>query len=180
MSDKYDDYLEKHIGAVQKAAKWMMEHNIGGINDLPDGGIEAFFCKAQAHDESKYLVEEYSPYDAYFYGERDEEAFDRAWLHHIHHNPHHWQHWLLFEDENDGRPKPLEMPKIYVLEMIADWWSFSWRSGNLREVFGWYDEHKSRIILHPRTQTYVESVLDEIGEKLDEAAVLHVEEEDDA
>ena len=62
-----------------------------------------------------------------------------------------------------------------MLEMIADWWSFSWRSGNLREVFGWYDEHKSRIVLHPSTQEYVESVLGEIGEKLDEAAGLHGE-----
>ena len=168
MSKEYDDYLKNHIGAVQKAAKWMMERNIGGVNDLPDGGVVAFSCKAQVHDESKYLVEEYGPYDAYFYGEGDEEAFDRAWLHHIHHNPHHWQHWLLFEDENDGKPKALEMPKVYALEMVADWWSFSWRSGNLREVFRWYDEHKARIVLHPRTREYVESVLGEIEEKLDE------------
>ena len=99
-------------------------------------------------------------------GGRDEGAFDVAWLHHIHHNPHHWQHWLLFEDENGGKPKALEMPKEHALEMVADWWSFSWRSGNLREVFGWYGEHRDRIVLHPSTRKYVESVLGEIDEKL--------------
>ena len=176
MSKEYDDYLKSHIDAVRNTVDWMVENNVGDVRNLRGGLVAArLVSNARAHDESKFLIEEYEPYDAYFYGERDEEAFDRAWLHHIHHNPHHWQHWLLFEDENDGRPKPLEMPKVYVLEMIADWWSFSWRSGNLREVFGWYDEHKSRIVLHPSTQEYVESVLGEIGEKLDEAAGLHGE-----
>ena len=54
----------------------------------------------------------------------------------------------------------LEMPKIYALEMVADWWSFSWRSGNLAEVFCWYGAHKDSIILHPSTREYVEGVLD--------------------
>ena len=93
-----------------------------------------------------------------------------AWLHHIHHNPHHWQHWLLVNGYGDfGTPgvvTPVEMPRVYALEMVADWWSFSWRSGNLREVFGWYGEHRDRIVLHPSTRKYVESVLGEIDEKL--------------
>ena len=175
MSKEYDDYLEGHIGAVRNAAEWMMENNIGGISDLPGGAIARFACQVHAHDESKFLIEEYEPYDAYFYGERDEGAFDVAWLHHIHHNPHHWQHWLLFEDENDGKPKPLEMPKEHALEMVADWWSFSWRSGNLREVFGWYGEHRDRIVLHPSTRKYVESVLGEIDEKLGEVGDMRGE-----
>lgn len=169
MSKEYDDYLDEHIGAVQKAAEWMIGNNIGNIFNLRGAAVESFASNARAHDRSKYLMKEYYAYDAYFYGEKDDDAFDRAWLHHIHNNPHHWQHWLLFEDENDGKPKPLEMPKVHALEMVADWWSFSWRSGNLREVFRWYDEHKGRIILHPDTRKYVESVLGEIGEKLDVA-----------
>lgn len=164
MSEKYDNYLKEHIGAVKVAAKWMIENNI-----VPSDEIVNFDNKVHAHDESKFLVEEYDAYDAYFYGERDEYAFDRAWLHHIHNNPHHWQYWLLFEDENKGKPKALEMPKVYVLEMIADWWSFSWRSGNLYEMFKWYDDHKAKIILHPCTQKYLESVLSEIKVKLDES-----------
>lgn len=176
MSKEYDDYLKSHIDAVRNAVDWMVENNVGDVRNLLGGLVAArLVSNARAHDESKFLIEEYGPYDAYFYGGRDEGAFDVAWLHHIHNNPHHWQHWLLFEDENDGKPKPLEMPKVYALEMVADWWSFSWRSGNLREVFGWYDEHKVRIVLHPCTRKYVESVLDEIGEKLGAVGELHGE-----
>ena len=168
MSKEYDDYLDGHIGSVQKAARWMMK-NLGAFRELTIKNQNAFARCANIHDNSKFGAVEYAPYDNYFYGEKDEAAFNIAWLHHIHNNPHHWQHWLLFEDENDGKPKPLEMPKVYALEMVADWWSFSWRSGNLREVFRWYDEHKGRIILHHDTRKYVESVLGEIGEKLDAA-----------
>ena len=167
MSKEYDDYLKSHIDAVRNAVDWIVENNVGDVRKLRGGLVAARLASnARAHDESKFLIEEYGPYDAYFYGGRDEGALDAAWLHHIHHNPHHWQHWLLFEDENDGKPKPLEMPKEHALEMVADWWSFSWRSGNLREVFGWYDEHKDRIVLHQSTREYVESVLGEIDEKL--------------
>lgn len=173
MSKEYDNYLTSHIDAVRNAVDWMVKNNIGNVRylrgELVAGVVAAkLVSNVQAHDKSKFLIEEYEPYDAYFYGERDEDAFDVAWLHHIHHNPHHWQHWLLFEDENDGKPRPLEMPKEYALEMVADWWSFSWRSGNLREVFGWYDEHKDKIVLHPNTRRFVESVLGEIDEKLRE------------
>ncbi|MFR1480703.1 MAG: DUF5662 family protein [Hydrogeniiclostridium mannosilyticum] len=27
------------------------------------------------------------------------QAFQRAWLLHIHRNPHHWQHWVLINDD---------------------------------------------------------------------------------
>ena len=60
------------------------------------------------------------------------------------------------------------MPKVHALEMVADWWSFSWRSGKLDEVFGWYEEHKDGIILHPSTRAYVESVLAEIRQRIEE------------
>ena len=33
----------------------------------------------------------------------------------------------------------LEMPYDYIIEMICDWWSFSWQSGNLYEIFKWYE-----------------------------------------
>ena len=169
MSKEYDDYLNEHIGAVRNAAAWMAD-NLGIVRDMTAEEQYTFDYAAQLHDESKWGVAEYGPYDAYFYGERDEEAFNRAWLHHIHSNSHHWQHWLLMNDDGKYRDPdkviPLEMPRVCALEMVADWWSFSWRSGNLEEVFGWYEEHKDNIILQPKTREFVESVLDEIHERL--------------
>ena len=161
MSKQYDEYLEGHIAAVRQAGKWMLD-NLPSLEDLEQGDILEFCANIATHDASKRCEEEYGPYDAYFYGEKDEDAFNRAWLHHIHNNKHHWQHWLLVNDDGkfgDGS-------KIVALEMVADWWSFSWRSGNLEEVFDWYEEHKDGIILHPDTRAFVESVLDEIREKV--------------
>lgn len=169
VSKEYTDYLNEHIGAVQKAARWMVD-NVPIVKALPYDERMRLLDNALAHDESKYQACEYMPYDNYFYGEKDEEAFNRAWLHHIHNNPHHWQHWVLVNDDgaigDAGKVVALEMPTLYALEMVADWWSFSWRTGNLEEVFDWYEEHRDSIILHPKTREFVEAVLDEICGKL--------------
>jgi len=169
MSKQYDEYLHEHIENVTKSAQWIID-NIGDSVGLDKGQMAEFIVNASYHDDSKRSFAEYGPYDAYFYGEKDEEAFNRAWLHHIHENPHHWQYWLLVNDDGKYRDPdkviPLEMPKVYALEMVADWWSFSWRSGNLTEVFDWYEDHKDNIILHQNTRRYVEDVLDEIRKGL--------------
>ena len=169
MSKEYDNYLKGHIVAVRKAANWMAG-NLAAVKELSGADASMFLMNAALHDSSKWRDAEYGPYDAYFYGEKDEDAFNLAWLHHIHHNPHHWQHWLLMNDDgkyrDPGKVVALEMPKVYALEMVADWWSFSWRSGNLAEIFDWYDEHRDHLILHANTLAYVEAVLAEIRERI--------------
>ena len=171
MSMQYDEYLFAHTNGVYEAASWMTL-NLAVFRGMTDEEVHAFIASVHSHDASKFGPEEYEAYDAYFYGERDEDAFNRAWLHHIHNNPHHWQHWLLMNDDGKYRDPdkviPIEIPRVYALEMVADWWSFSWRSGNLREVFDWYEDHSDSIILHPKTREFVESVLAEIRERLDE------------
>ena len=42
------------------------------------------------------------------------------------------------------------MPYDYILEMICDWWSFSWQSGDLYEIFKWYEDHSKYIKLAPK------------------------------
>lgn len=169
MSAEYFKYLKEHVRNVEKAAQWMSE-NLPSMRKMTHAFKCEFTDSVIEHDKSKYGLAEYGPYDAYFYGDKDEEAFNRAWLHHIHNNPHHWQHWLLMNDDGKYRYPDkviaLEMPKVYVLEMIADWWSFSWKSGNLFEVFDWYEEHKDCIILHNNTRMYVESILGEIRDTI--------------
>lgn len=163
MSAEYNRYLTEHIGAVKKAALWMLD-KLAIVSELDYVERDTLLRNVQCHDASKYVAEEYDPYDAYFYGEKDEDAFNFAWLHHIHANPHHWQHWLLVNDD-DGF-MALEMPKVYVFEMVADWWSFSWRTGNLSEVFNWYESHRDVMILHDATRELVEGILNEIAEKI--------------
>lgn len=163
MSQQYDEYLHEHISNVNKAWWWMSDHGI-----LPPH--MPFEAEALTmHDNSKLGEEEYDAYDDYFYGKegKDEDdisvidsAFDYAWLHHIHNNPHHWQYWVLIND--DEGTKALEMPASYVYEMIADWWSFSWKTGKLTEIFDWYEKHKDKMVLHPATKILVEEALNKI------------------
>lgn len=167
MSFQYDDYLHSHISNVQKAAEWLLFHFPDLLTGLDENKLRNNLAN---HDQSKYLPEEYDPYDVYFYGGNKSHKvvsdFNYAWLHHIHQNPHHWQYWILTHD--DEPEEILEMPKEYVIEMIADWWSFSFRSGNLAEIFGWYEKHKG-MKLHPKTRKMVEDILQRIRTELDKA-----------
>lgn len=178
MSIEYDEYLKEHIGNVNKACYWISEHlleEIAYVPWTPGHGI-AF------HDESKYSLDEYKAYDDYFYGGNKSyavvEAFNYAWLHHIHNNPHHWQYWVLMEDDpKDGKEYiTLKMPDEYIIEMICDWWAFSWKSGNLYEIFDWYEKHKDTMKLHKDTRKKVEKYLKMIREKLDMTKYLEGDE----
>ena len=172
MSVKYDDYLNQHILNVANASDWIRQ-NIGLDVNSFDISSNVFI-----HDDSKYSKEEYDAYDTYFYGgKRTKEVkdnFNYAWLHHIHNNPHHWQYWVLINDDPDNEIVALDIPYKYVIEMICDWWSFSWRTGNLYEIFNWYDKHKDYMILSKNTRELVEDILSQIKKKLDEKAFNEV------
>lgn len=159
MSAEYNTYIIEHVDNVKKAYMWLKDHNIIK-EDILD--------QLNLHDASKYTDEEYKAYDDYFYGTKTKavkEAFNYAWLHHIHHNPHHWQYWVLVNDD-DGT-LGLEMPENYVYEMVCDHWAFSHKSGNLYEIFDWYKSHKKNMILHENTRKLYENILDKIKKELD-------------
>lgn len=168
MSYKYELYLEKHRANVKKGFDWIKE-NMNSLFQDSDLAIAA--SNIQFHDASKNDPEEYDAYDAYFYGgNRSYEVvnnFNKAWLRHIHNNPHHWQHWILINDDPKLGEKYIEMPTPYIIEMICDWWSFSWEKGNLLEIFNWYDYHKEYIKFNPTTEKYVEYILEGMKFKLE-------------
>lgn len=159
MSKEYTTYMYEHIGNVEKAYTWLKDH-IPNIREI----------QLSDHDDSKFSEEEYEAYDKYFYGGNKSyevvENFKYAWLHHIHTNPHHWQYWVLINDEPEEGIVALDMPDEYIIEMICDWWSFSWKTGNLSEIFDWYDKHKEHMILSDTTRSKVEGILDQIKRKL--------------
>jgi hypothetical protein len=55
--------------------------------------------------------------------------------------------------------------------MICDWWSFSWKKGQLNEIFSWYNEHKKHMKLSSATREKVETILDTIKAGLAEEGV---------
>ncbi|MEG1523849.1 MAG: DUF5662 family protein [Clostridia bacterium] len=170
MSYEYDKYLADHNANVKKAYDWLRENLPDLISDIDDIDYDWQIC--YKHDSSKTDSEEYDAYDGYFYsGNRSYQVvlnFKKAWLRHIHRNPHHWQYWILFNDDPHERETILEMPFNYVLEMICDWWSFSWAKGNPSEIFSWYEERKGYIKLHPDSRKTLEVILGQIENKLDE------------
>ena len=182
MSEKYDEYIIEHKNNVFKGFLWL-EENLPEVLPSKDAneisGISEYeICKHQcefAHDKSKYDVEEYYAYDNYFYGGNQSyqvvQDFNKAWLHHIHNNPHHWQHWILINDNPDEGEIILDMPDVYIIEMICDWWAFSWKKGDLHEIFNWYAEHIDYMKLSDYTYKKVKDILNKIHAKLSESDV---------
>lgn len=167
MSEQYDLYLQEHCNNVVNAFKWLVDHGIVSIEAMGGDATNIY-----EHDKSKYTAIEYDAYDKYFYDNKNystERAFNYAWLNHIHNNPHHWQYWVLLEDDpsEDKKYVTLPIPYKYVVEMICDWWSFGWKSGNLYEIFDRYEDYKHKMKLHDGTRDYVEQILSEIKVNLD-------------
>ena len=166
MSKQYDDYLKQHIANVSKGYNWLRTN----LSHLLIGGIPDIDRQISEHDRSKYIPDEYDAYDVYFYGKEKtpevEKNFQLAWLQHIHRNPHHWQYWVLIHDDPDEGETIMEMPYNYIIEMICDWWSFSWESGDLFDIFDWYETHKENIIMSKNTQATVEDILNKLEQKL--------------
>ena len=157
---QYDEYLTEHIFNVKQAYYWI-------IKNLPAYDFDTALDIIQNHDISKYSEEEFTPYAEYFYGDRTEHVkidFDHAWNHHQKTNPHHWQYWVLIKDT--GEFKCLDMPCEYMLEMVCDWWAFSWKQNNLYEIFDWYEKNKSHIMLSDTTRKMTETLLGRIKNTL--------------
>lgn len=169
MSREYDTYLEVHRQSVAKGFYWIREHLPELLIDVPGVSYEHQIC--YGHDLSKCEPDEYDAYDAYFYGNNRSaevvENYKYAWLRHLNRNPHHWQHWILINDDPKEGEVILDMPYNYIVEMICDWWAFSWRSGNLKEIFKWYSDHSAYMKLSEKTRNTVSDILSKISEKLE-------------
>ena len=184
MSSDYDAYLDDHVYFVMKAWDYLKK-SIGLARlksvfpELDEAVITVVDWHVTDHDRSKRSFVEYGPYDEHFYGQRkdltSDTDYDRAWWHHIHCNDHHWQHWVLIRDE--GELVPIDMPAYCIIEMVCDWWSFSFSAymesrcediEDLYGIFGWYEDHSPKMILSDGTRKKVEDLLAAINESLEE------------
>lgn len=162
-AEMYKKYLEDHINNVKKGYEWLQKN-------LPEYATPELEKLVAKHDESKWSEEEFLPYAEYFYGDKESAKadFESAWLHHVHNNPHHWEYWLLFNPSTYSFNR-YPMPLKYILEMILDWWSFSWKKGDLFEIFNWYQGKvaEDEFNFDPDTRKIVENILSSIRGKLD-------------
>lgn len=151
---KYEHYLREHIGAVQQAYYDIFEDIVLTESDLTVEDITKLEYNIKNHDKSKYDDIEYYPYLYWFYPENDEEKnrteFDHACLHHYHHNPHHWNHWILNDDVDKNYDRVLDMPEIYVIEMICDWHSFSKKNPE-STAYQWWIDNQNKMKMTTNT-----------------------------
>ena len=157
--NEYEAYLEQHIAGVKKAFEQFKKYLLTET-DLSIEEMEQLEHLIANHDASKYEDEEFYPYLYHFYpsqaGQDNEIAYDRAWNHHQKHNPHHWQYWILQKDS--GKQVILDMPEIYVIEMLCDWSSFQYKNPE-STANKWYADNKDKMILSETTRNIIEKYL---------------------
>lgn len=144
--------MNKHL----KYLRYVVRHKWFTFLECANMGL---YWRGLVHDLSKFLPCEWYPYVEHFYGDaQNEPEYDLAWLHHQKFNKHHWQYWLLQKDS--GECKAVKMPVDYVKEMVCDWKGVS-RAFNKPDgaTLEWYEQNKSKMILHPTTRVIVEALL---------------------
>lgn len=157
---EYKKYLSDHIKNVKNGYEYFKENLPEYIDDL-EIPKEEMDKQIEEHDKSKYSDEEFIPYAEYYYGEnkhKDTPEFEVAWEHHYKNNPHHPEYW----------GKNNDMPLSCIIEMICDWWSFSWKADNKNEIFTWWKENKSEKeqYMSDATLSKVEEILEHLQNSL--------------
>ena len=183
---KYVKYLTAHIARVREAMRRFL-NDYNGIDLIwseyaPVGDKAEFIgeltARADAHDKSKWQIDEFFPYLHHFYDpsgivpeEGKDPEFDRACELHYQRNDHHDRYWRV-----NGR-NINEMSKGAIVEMLCDWVSMSvysqrspliWYGENKEEVFEGMDEVNVNFIEFLLNQCFVpiyEEMMKEVSER---------------
>lgn len=122
--------------------------------------LELWMDNLFLHDLSKFSIEEAQGYAFHdFKSQKPDPAFDKAWLHHKNHNPHHPEYWL--NPNKEGKLDPLEMPLIYIAEMVADWIGAGRVYGSSLEE--WLPKNLPRFVFHTQTALQLQFFLYKLG-----------------
>lgn len=155
LTDQYIKYIIEHQENVIEAFNRYGELLCQKLG-IPVSSLEQN-CKN--HDKSKFSTYEFEGYRQYFYhvsGEkRDEELFKKSWLHHQNNNMHHPEYWVLRTET--GIAETLDMPDLYIAEMLIDWAAMSMKFNDTVEKY-----YNKKGYSHPfseKTRNKVESLL---------------------
>jgi hypothetical protein len=158
--EQYKRYLKDHISGVKKVYEEFFKPILLTYTGLSFEEINKLKDNIENHDKSKYDAAEWNGYLNWFYADeehpQDQNAFDLAWLRHQHLNPHHWQHWILHKDS--GNIVLMDMPEIYVIEMLCDWHSFSYKNKE-STAWNWWEKNKDNMSMSEKTIELVEKYI---------------------
>lgn len=166
--EKYEEYINDHIANVQGAyalALMAFKHVFPGVYKNKSHYNQLMY-NLKHHDMSKNDQNEFWYYAARFFpiNGTDPESkivkdnFQIAWLHHVHNNPHHPAHWALVDD---GKVIILNMPDIYIIEMICDWMAMSKYYNSTTKEY-WKSESAQKLPISEYTKSKINEVLNNI------------------
>lgn len=141
---------------------------------------EGLYWRGLAHDAGKFFPSEFFPFADNLriddlgkieYESRyrkpvgiDAEKFDFARLSHQRKNKHHWQWWVLLEENRESRA--IEMPELYVREMICDWVGAGKAEGKVSPkedkyfmARKWYSDHRDKMSLNENTRLKIDKII---------------------
>lgn len=170
--EQYKSYLNNHINGVIDAWQEYKDRfiNIFNLTDIDIIAIDKLMVK---HDNSKTTKDEFEPYRKNFYPsdeekdtinhEQQEKDYRYAILHHYHNNMHHWNYWVYYDINEPENPMVLDMPDIYIIELICDWISVSNNTkGDTSDPLVYYNKIKDAILLSETTRTKLEYALNKL------------------
>jgi hypothetical protein len=123
--------------------------------------VETFTRNLLIHDLSKFSVNEAVGYAFHDFKrpQLTQHIFKAACHHHKMNNPHHIEYW--FDVKNNGTCEPLQMPTLYIGEMLADWLGESRGYGT--EICDWLYANLQKMVFHERTAHYLRYALEMMG-----------------
>ena len=153
--EEYENYLIEHVKNVKRAFYLLFPFIENKLN-FSKQELETLKGNILSHDKSKWKEDEFIPYAKHFFGKRgkgESENFKEAERKHKNRNPHHIEFW---KERNE------EMPAIYTVEMVCDWWAFSFQKNDPNEIFDWHNKNKIKLKLNENNEKIVDKLLEEI------------------
>ncbi len=134
------------------------------------------------HDLSKFSPREFIPGVRYFQGwrspnegERQENGFSAAWLHHKGRNRHHLEYWT---DYVNGQFAGIPMPPRYLTEMLCDRIAASrtYKKEAYTDAspYEYYVSRKDHNLLHPDTAAQLLQLLTILKDQGEDAVFTFV------
>lgn len=112
----------------------------------------------ELHDRTKWTKKEFPFYANRFHGDMvHSQAFISAWNHHLANNMHHPEYWV----SQSGVYAP--MPRIFIMEMIADWHAASYQYTGSDDIQDWLNTKLDKTKFHSASLGQLAKELKDIG-----------------
>ena len=128
------------------------------------------YWRGLMHDLSKYSPTEFFMGVKYYQGnrspnsaEREDKGYSSAWLHHKGRNRHHIEYWTDYVIGPEKKIVPVEMPKVFMAEMICDRIAASrvYKKDKYTDAapYEYYMQSKEKSNIHPNTDKLLMELL---------------------